>query len=380
MTTMTTPHAGPGAAGRSQGGRIFNFSAGPGVLPEEVLRQAQQDLWDIDGSGIGVLEHSHRGKVIDRVWDEAEKDTRELAGIPGNYKVLWLTGGASSQFFQVPMNLLPRGGTADYLVTGHWAKKAQEEAAKFGTAHVACSSEDRNFSYIPGPQQTRYSASPAYVHFTSNNTIFGTEWTGEPQGLPAGAPLVCDMSSDMFARPVDVSRYGLIYAGAQKNLGPAGVTLVIIREDLLERAPKELPTMLQYRVHAKEGSRYNTPPVFAVYMVGLVLKWIRANGGLAGMARRNQEKARHIYDVLDSSSFFRGTAERPSRSLMNICFRTPGEDLDEKFVKEAKAAGFDGLKGHRSVGGMRASVYNAFPPEGARALAQFMRDFETRNG
>ncbi|MBC7834873.1 MAG: 3-phosphoserine/phosphohydroxythreonine transaminase [Phycisphaerales bacterium] len=386
MTTFASPsssNVAPSAS--SSSGRIFNFSAGPGVLPEEVLRQAQQDVWNIDGSGIGVMEHSHRGKVIDRVWDEAERDLREIGGIPANYKAIWLTGGASQQFFQVPMNLMSQGlagggGSADYLLTGHWAKLAVKEAQRFGAVHVACTSEDKNFSYIPTAAATKYSPSPAYVHYTSNNTIFGTEFRSEPANRPANVPLVCDMSSNMFAKPVDISKYGLIYAGAQKNLGPAGVTLVIVRDDLIEKGNTNMPALLQYRTHAKDGSRHNTPPVFAVYMVGLVLKWIKGQGGLAAMAQRNTLKAKHIYDVLDSSTFFKGTAEPASRSLMNICFRTPTEALDDKFVKDAKGAGFDGLKGHRSAGGMRASVYNAFPPEGAKALAQFMRDFERTNG
>lgn len=383
---MTLTASAPvSAAVNAASKRIFNFSAGPGVLPDEVLRQIQADVWDIAGSGIGILEHSHRGKVVDRVWEEAERDCREVGNIPANYKVLFLTGGATSQNHMVPMNLFPKGGqwkTADYIISGYWAQKSFDEGKKLlpglgGEAHVAATSEDRNHCYIP--DKFNFSANPAYVHWTSNNTIFGTEWPSEPP-IPEGVVSVCDASSDIYSRPIDVTKYGLIYAGAQKNLGPAGCTVVIIREDLLERCPKDVPTMLQYRVHAKDGSRHNTPPVFAVYATGLVFKWIKSQGGLAAMQKRNQEKAAIIYDVLDSSKFYRGHADKAARSLMNITFRTLSEQLDEQFVKEAKAAGLDGLKGHRSTGGMRASTYNAFPRAGCEALAQFMRDFERKHG
>lgn len=381
MTLTVNPPVSTPAASK----RVFNFSAGPGVLPEEVLRQIQSDVWDIAGSGIGVLEHSHRGKVVDKIWEEAEQDCRDVGGIPANYKVLFLTGGATSQNHMIPLNLFPKGGswkTADYIVSGYWAQKSYDEGKKLlpglgGEAHLAATSEDRNHSYIPS--QFNFSSNPAYVHWTSNNTIFGTEWPAEPP-IPADVPSVCDASSDIYSRPIDVTKYGLIYAGAQKNLGPAGCTVVIIREDLLERCPKDVPTMLQYRVHAKDGSRYNTPPVFAVYATGLVFKWIKSQGGLAAIHKRNQEKAQIIYDVLDASKFYKGHADKAARSLMNITFRTPNEQLDELFVKEAKAAGLDGLKGHRSTGGMRASVYNAFPRAGCEALAQFMRDFESKHG
>lgn len=359
--------------------RVFNFSAGPAVLPEPVLEQARHDLWDIDESGVGVLEHSHRGKVIDRVWEETEAACRELAKIPDHYRVLFLTGGASTQFFQVPANLLSPDATADYIVTGSWAKKASKEAGRYGTMHVAATSEDGNHSYIPGPSETKYSASPAYVHFCSNNTIFGTEFQWEPE-CPAGAFLVCDASSDMFSRPIDVTKYGLIYAGAQKNLGPAGATLLIIRDDLIEKPARELPTMLRYATHAEQGSRYNTPPVFPVHVMGLVFKWILDQGGLEAMGRHNQDKAKLIYDVLDSSSFFTPHARGDSRSLMNVTFRLPSEDLEAKFVSEATEKRMPGLKGHRSVGGIRASIYNAMPRAGCDALAQFMREFERQNG
>lgn len=358
--------------------RIHNFNAGPGVLPEPVLRQAQQDLWNIRGSGIGIAEHSHRGKLFEQVIAEAEADARELAGIPDNYKILFIQGGATQQFAMVPMNLLPAGRTADYLVTGVWSQKALEEARKFGSTHVALSGEAERFTRIPAVSELRYSERPAYVHLTTNNTIYGTQWKSEPP-VPAGVPLIADTSSDMFSRPIDLSKYGLVYAGAQKNLGPAGIALVIIREDLAELAEKSLPVMLQYRTYVKERSLYNTPPTLGIYMVGQVLKWIRATGGLAAMAERNEAKASVLYDFLDQSGLFKGTVDPGSRSLMNICFRTPSEALDAKFLSEAAAKGFEGLKGHRSAGGMRASVYNACPRASVEALVAFMKEFERAN-
>jgi phosphoserine aminotransferase len=359
--------------------RIFNFAPGPAILPEPVLARAQGDLLNIAGSGIGILEHSHRGPVVDRVFDETEADCRAVANIPDDYAVLFLQGGASTQFFMVPANFLAADATADYLCTGSWSKKAIAEAKHYGTAHVACSSEDADFTYVPGAEQTAYSPDPAYVHFTSNNTIVGTEWTAEPRP-PRDAFLVCDASSDIFSRPIDVSRYGIIYAGAQKNLGPAGVTLVIIRRDLLERPVRELPSMLRYAIHAKNGSRYNTPPVFGIYVLGLVVRWIRDAGGLEAMAQRAEARARILYDAIDVSSFFRGTARPDCRSRMNVTFRAPSAELEASFVSEAARQGMAGLKGHRSVGGMRASLYNAFPQSGCEQLAEFMRDFESRNG
>jgi phosphoserine aminotransferase len=358
--------------------RIFNFSPGPAVLPEPVLEEAQGDLWSIDGSGIGILEHSHRGATFKRVIAEAEADCRQLAGISDDYAVLFLQGGASTQFYMLPANYLPADGTANYLVTGSWSKKAVKEAKHYGGVHVACSSEDANFSYIPAESDTRYSEAPTYVHFTSNNTIFGTRFSTEPTP-PGDAWLACDASSDIFSRPIRVERYGLIYAGAQKNLGPSGVTLVILRRDLLERRVRELPSMLDYATHAEGGSLYNTPPVFCVYVMGRVLRWLREQGGLAEMEKRNAEKSRLIYDVLGESEFYTATAAENSRSMMNITFVTPSEELNAKFVAEAKEAGLDGLKGHRSVGGMRASVYNAFPRAGCEVLAQFMKDFAAKN-
>jgi len=359
--------------------RIFNFSAGPAVLPEPVLRKAQEAVWDVAGSGIGIMEHSHRGKVFDRIRDEAEQACRDLAGIPDNYRVLFLQGGASLQFSMVPMNLLPPDRTADYLLTGVWAQKAVKEAKVLGAkVHVAASSESTNFDRIPQPSEIKYSERPAYVHLTTNNTIYGTQWRSEP-AVPAGVPLVADTSSDMYSRPIDVSRYGLIYAGAQKNLGPSGVVLVIVRDDLVEAGPKTLPTMLQYRTHAAEKSLYNTPPTFGIYVMGEVFKWIQSDGGLEAMAEHNESKAALLYDFIDQTDFFRGTAQADSRSRMNVCFRAPTEELENKFIAEATKRGLDGLKGHRNAGGMRASIYNACPRAAVEALVAFMKEFEQAN-
>ena len=359
--------------------RIFNFSAGPAVLPEPVLRKAQEAIWDAAGSGIGILEHSHRGKVFDRVRDEAEQACRDLAGIPDSYRVLFLQGGASLQFSMVPMNLLPADRTADYLLTGVWAQKAVKEAKILGAkVHIAATGESTNFDRIPQGAEIRYSERPAYVHLTTNNTIYGTQWRTEP-AVPAGVPLVADTSSDMYSRPIDVSKYGVIYAGAQKNLGPSGVVLVIIRDDLVEAGPKTLPTMLQYRTHSAEKSLYNTPPTFGIFVMGEVFKWIQGQGGLARMGEHNESKARLLYDFIDQSEFFRGTAEPDSRSRMNVCFRAPTEELESKFIAEATKRGLDGLKGHRNAGGMRASIYNACPRAGVEALVAFMKEFELAN-
>jgi phosphoserine aminotransferase len=359
--------------------RIFNFSAGPAVLPEPVLQKAQDAIWDVAGSGIGIMEHSHRGKVFDRIRDEAEQACRDLAGIPDNYRVLFLQGGASLQFSMVPMNLLPADRTADYLLTGVWSQKALKEAKVLGAkVHIATTGESTNFDRIPQASEIRYSERPAYVHLTTNNTIYGTQWRTEP-AVPAGVPLVADTSSDMYSRPIDVSKYGLIYAGAQKNLGPSGVVLVIIRDDLVEAGPKTLPTMLQYRTHAAEKSLYNTPPTFGIYVMGEVFKWIQGQGGLAKMAEHNESKASLLYDFIDGSDFFRGTAQPDSRSLMNVCFRAPTEELESKFIAEATKRGLDGLKGHRNAGGMRASIYNACPRAGVEALVAFMKEFEQAN-
>lgn len=356
--------------------RIWNFSAGPAVLPESVLQEARENLLSLGNTGIGILEHSHRGKAFIAVYEETESLVREIGGVPSGYKVLFLQGGASTQFFQIPMNFLTAEKTADYHVTGSWSEKAEEEARRFGQTHLACSSQDKNYSYIP--KSFSFSSAPAYVHYTSNNTIFGTQWSAAAPA-PAGVDLICDASSDIYSRPIDVARHALIYAGAQKNLGPSGVTLVIIREDLIERGSKSLPTMLQYRTHAKNDSMYNTPPTFAIYLVGLVLKWIKQAGGLAAMGERNERKAGKLYAFLDQSKLFKPTAAIDSRSQMNVTFVTGNADLDAKFCSEATKAGFDGLKGHRSVGGMRASIYNAFPEAGVDALIEFLKKFEAAN-
>jgi len=380
MTTLAShTTASMGKAGSATSERIFNFSAGPGCLPDEVLKQAQQDLWNIAGSGVGIMEHSHRGKVFDKVLAEAEADFRKISDLPASYKVMFLTGGATTQNWMVPANLLPQDGTADYLVTGYWAEKSAEQAALYGKVHLAFDGRPNKHSFVPKQNEIKCSASPAYLHFCSNNTIFGTEFHTDPVA-PAGVPLVCDMSSDIYSRPCDLTKYGLTYAGAQKNLGAAGTTIVVVHEGLLERKPRELPLMAQYRVHAKDESRHNTPPVFNIYVCGLVFKWILKEGGLEVMGARNAAKATLIYDVLDGSKFFKGHARADSRSLMNITFRTPTEAFDDLFIKEAGKAGMDGLKGHRATGGMRASVYNAFPMKGAEAMASFMKEFERKNG
>ncbi|MAE95280.1 MAG: 3-phosphoserine/phosphohydroxythreonine transaminase [Planctomycetota bacterium] len=359
--------------------RIFNFSAGPATLPEEVLRDAQEALWNLHGTGIGVMEHSHRGGAFTAVAQETEAACRALAGIPDDYAVLFLQGGASTQFFQLPAHWLAEDATADYLVTGSWSEKAAKEARRYGKVHEAATTRDQDFGVIPRQDQIHYSDAPTYVHLTSNNTIFGTQWVSEPE-IPAEAWLACDASSDIFSRPIDLTRYGVLYAGAQKNLGPAGVTLVVVRRDLLDAPVRDLPTMLRYATHAEQGSLYNTPPSFGIYVMGRVLRWIQEQGGLAGMARANEEKAQVLYDALSELDFYACTAGEGSRSLMNITFRTPTPELDAAFVKEALAAQLSGLKGHRSVGGMRASIYNAFPKEGCEVLASFLRDFAARNG
>lgn len=356
--------------------RIWNFSAGPAVLPESVLEEAQNNLLSLGNSGIGILEHSHRGKAFLAVYEETEALVREIGSVPANYKVLFLQGGASTQFFQIPMNFLSAHQTADYLITGSWSEKAEEEARRFGKTNLACTSKDRNYSYIP--RSLSLSPQPAYVHYTSNNTIFGTQWSAIPN-VPSSVDLICDASSDIFSRPWDVSKHAMIYAGAQKNLGPAGVTLVLIRDDLVERGSKDLPTMLQYRTHVKNESMYNTPPTFAIFLVGLVLKWIKNGGGLNAIGDRNVRKAGKLYSFLDRSQLFKATAAADSRSQMNVTFVTGDADLDAKFCSAATKAGFDGLKGHRSVGGMRASIYNAFPEAGVDAFVAFLEQFESEN-
>jgi phosphoserine aminotransferase len=358
--------------------RIFNFSAGPAVLPLAVLEQAQRDLVALPGVGMSILEVSHRSAVFENVLAQAIEDIRSLAGVPSNYRVLFLQGGASLQFAMVPMNLLAEGATADYLVTGVWASKAVDEAKKIGKVHIAATTKAEQFSRVPRAEEIVLSPNAAYVHMTSNNTIYGTQWSTLPD--VGKVPLVSDSSSDIFSRPIDVARHALIYAGAQKNMGPSGVTVVIIREDLLARSAASLPAMLSYAVHAESGSLYNTPPVFAVYLLGLVMQWLRAQGGLDAVARVNERKAQKLYAEIDRTGFYRGTAQKDSRSLMNVTFRLESEELETRFVREATAEGLDGLKGHRSVGGIRASIYNAFPEEGIDALTSFMREFERKNG
>jgi phosphoserine aminotransferase len=360
--------------------RIFNFSAGPAVLPVRVLEEAQRDLISLPGVGMSVLEVSHRSRAFEAVIQNAEADLRALLNIPSNYKVLFLQGGASLQFSMVPMNLLPKGKSADYILTGSWGQGAIKEAKKLGAAREAASTADSNFSRVTEQEELKLDPEAAYVHFTSNETIFGVEFQAEPE--TGGVPLVCDMSSNFISRPVDVAKYGLIYAGAQKNAGPAGATIVIVRDDLLERAPENLPAMLDYKNLAKNGSMYNTPPCFAIYICGLVFKWLKGEvGGLEKIHALNREKARVLYDAIDASGgYYKGHAEPESRSLMNVTFRLPSEELENKFTKEATAAGLDGLKGHRSVGGIRASIYNAFPQEGVVRLVEFMREFQRVNG
>jgi phosphoserine aminotransferase len=358
--------------------RIHNFSAGPAILPVQVLEQMQRDLLALPGVGMSVLEISHRSPAFDEIIQGCEADLRTLGGIPDTYQVLFLQGGASLQFSMVPMNLLPPGASADYVVTGVWSEKAVKEARHVGTVRIAGSTEAERFSRVPQPGELAFDPRAAYAHITTNNTIYGTEWHYTPD--TGGVPLVADASSDIFSRPIDIPQYGLIYAGAQKNLAPAGVTLVIVRDDLLARAPAGLATMLQYRVHAENKSLYNTPPVFAIYAMRLVIAWLLEQGGLPAIERVNIRKAETLYAEIDRTGFYRGHAAPDSRSRMNVTFRLPSEALEKAFVKEATAAGLDGLKGHRSVGGLRASIYNAFPEAGVEALVDFMREFERTHG
>jgi phosphoserine aminotransferase len=357
--------------------RVYNFSAGPAVLPEEVLREAAAEMFDYKGSGMSVMEMSHRSKVYDDIIKEAEADLRELMNIPDNYKVLFLQGGASQQFAMIPMNLM-KNGVADYIVTGQWAKKAYQEATMYGKANKIASSEDETFSYIPDCSDLPVSEDADYVYICENNTIYGTKFKTLPN--TKGKVLVSDVSSCFLSEPVDVSKYGVIYGGVQKNIGPAGVVIVIIREDLIrEDVLPGTPTMLRYKIHADAGSMYNTPPCYGIYICGKVFKWIKARGGLEAMKEYNEKKAQILYDFLDNSKMFKGTVRKEDRSLMNVPFVTGDAELDAKFVKAAKEAGFENLKGHRSVGGMRASIYNAMPIEGVKALVEFMAKFEAEN-
>ena len=358
--------------------RVFNFSAGPAVLPEPVLHEAQRDLLSLPGVGMSILEVSHRSAAFDGVLEHAESDLRTLLGLTDDHYVLFLQGGASQQFAMVPMNLLPASGVADYVVTGSWAQKAAAEAAKFGRVNVCATTEADAFTRVPSSDELQPTPGAAYMHLTSNNTIVGTQWPSWP--AVGDSPLVVDASSDLLCRPVDANRCGLVYAGAQKNLGPAGLTVVMVRKDLAEHGSESNPTTLRYAVAAKHGSRYNTPPVFAIYLFGLVMRWLRDTGGLVEMEARNRRKAGLLYDAIDGTGFYRGTAHPGSRSLMNVTFRLPTEELEKRFVTEADAAGLSGLKGHRSVGGQRASIYNAFPEAGVAALVEFMTEFERVHG
>ena len=358
--------------------RVYNFSAGPAVLPEEVLREAAAEMLDYNGTGMSVMEMSHRSKAYQAIIDEAEADLRDLMGIPDNYKVLFLQGGASQQFAMIPMNLM-KNGVADYIITGQWAKKAYQEAQMYGKANAVASSADKTFSYIPDCSDLPISEDADYVYICENNTIYGTKFWQLPN--TKGKLLVSDVSSCFLSEPVDVSKYGMIYGGVQKNIGPAGVVIAIIREDLIsEDVLPGTPTMLRYKTHADNGSMYNTPPAYGIYICGKVFKWLKKQGGLAAMKAYNEKKAAILYDFLDGSKMFHGTVEKKDRSLMNVPFVTGDKDLDAKFVKEAEAAGFKNLKGHRTVGGMRASIYNAMPIEGVEALVAFMAEFEKNNG
>jgi phosphoserine aminotransferase len=359
--------------------KVYNFNAGPAILPQPVLEQVQAELLDYEGAGMSVMEMSHRSKEYEAINAQAEARLKGLLGLGDDYRALFLTGGASMQFAMVPMNFLPPGATADFLMTGAWAEKAYEEAAKLGQARVAASTQAEQYRRVPRPDEIDLSPAPAYVHITSNETIQGTQWHAWPD--VGDRPLVADMSSDILSRPLDANRFALIYAGAQKNLGPSGVTVVLIRQSWLEQAAKTPPTMLRYATHAKNNSLYNTPPAFGVYVLNLVLEWIEECGGPAGMAARNQHKAKTLYAAIDGSSgFYRGHAAPESRSLMNVTFRLPDEALEKQFVAEATSAGMIGLAGHRSVGGIRASIYNAMSLEGCQALAGFMAEFARRKG
>jgi phosphoserine aminotransferase len=359
--------------------RVYNFNPGPSTLPLSVLEEAQRDLLDFKGTGMSIMEISHRSKEYEEVNTETEVLFKEILNAPSDYRLLYMASGASAQFAFVPMNFLTPGTEADYIVTGNFAQKAYEEASKIGKVNLAASSQETNYDRIPKMEEIKLSKSPAYVHITSNNTIFGTQWHTLPEFK--GIPLVADMSSDILSRQFDASKFDLIYAGAQKNLAPAGVTIVLISPAMLEKVNKNLPAILQYSTFAKNNSLYNTPPVFAVYIMDLVMKWIKNNGGLAAVEKRNREKAALIYDAMDNSGgFYKGNAQKDSRSLMNITYNLPSEELTKTFVSEAKKAGLVGLGGHRLVGGIRASVYNAMPVEGCKALVDFMKDFQKRNG
>jgi phosphoserine aminotransferase len=358
--------------------RIYNFSAGPAILPEDVLREAQENLMALPGVGMSILEISHRSKTFDAVMEQTKADIKKLLGISDDYSIMFLQFGASLQFSMVPMNIMPPKNLADYIVTGVWSKKAVKEAKRVGNVNIAATTEETTFNRIPKQDEIKLSGDASYVHFTSNNTIYGTQFKSEPE--TGNVPLVCDASSDIFHKKIDVSKYGIIYAGAQKNMGPSGVTMVIFRNNLLERSSDDLPTMLNYKTHVENDSMYNTPNTFGIYIIGLVAKWLLNMGGLDKMYETNKHKAGILYDCIDNSNgFYKGHAEKDSRSLMNITFNLPTEELEKKLIAEALSAGFSGLKGHRSVGGLRASIYNAFPTKGVEDLVKFMKDFQAKN-
>ena len=357
--------------------RVYNFSAGPSMLPEAALRKAAEQMLDYEGSGQSVMEMSHRSAEYKAIIENTEALLRELMHIPDNYTVLFLQGGASSQFAMIPLNLMTKSKKMDTVITGQWAKKAASEAKKFGEVNIIASSADKTFSYIPKVDKSMFSADADYVHITMNNTIYGTKYHTIPD--TGDIPLVADMSSCILSEDFDVTKFGLIYAGAQKNMAPAGLTVVIIRNDLIGHAPESCPTMFDYKIHADNGSMYNTPPTYTIYMCMLVLEWLKSLGGISEIEKINREKAKLFYDYLDNSAMFKGTVVPEDRSLMNIPFITGNEELDAKFVKESKAAGFVNLKGHRTVGGMRASIYNAMPIEGVKSLIEFMKKFELEN-
>ncbi|MBI4730552.1 MAG: 3-phosphoserine/phosphohydroxythreonine transaminase [Chloroflexi bacterium] len=359
--------------------RVYNFNPGPAVLPLEVLQQAQAEMLDFKGTGMSVMEISHRSKDFEGIVADAQNDLRDLLGIPANYKILFLQGGASLQFAMIPMNFRPAGASADYIVTGTWSKKAFKESQKLGAAKAAASLEADNFNRLPAQSELKLDPQAAYLHFTSNETIHGVEYFTEP-APPAGVPLICDASSDFISHPVDVSKYAMIYAGAQKNAGPAGVVIAIVRDDMIEKVPANLPNLLDYKALAEENSLLNTPPCWSIYVVGLVLKWAKGLGGLEAIQKRNQNKAGLVYKAIDESGgFYKGHA-KADRSVMNVTFRLPTEALEEQFAGEAKKRDLIGLKGHRSVGGMRASLYNALPVEAAEELVKFMKEFQQKNG
>ncbi|MFN2578914.1 MAG: 3-phosphoserine/phosphohydroxythreonine transaminase [Pyrinomonadaceae bacterium] len=358
--------------------RIFNFSAGPAVIPAPVLEEAQRDMLSLPGVGMSVMEISHRSKTFDEIIQGAETGLRELLNIPKDYSVLFLQGGASLQFAMVPMNFLSLDSSADYIITGSWGRKAAKEAQKFGTVDMAANMADGGFTRVPNQDELQLNPRAAFVHMTSNETIEGVEFKREPE--VGDLPLVADMSSNILSKPIPIEKYGIIYAGAQKNMGPSGVTVVVMRDDLLPRIRAGVASMLDYNTHVKNDSLYNTPNTWGIYILNLVCKWLKEKGGLAGMQQENEAKAKLIYDAIDATDFYRGHADADSRSMMNVTFRLPSEDLEKKFASAASAAGMDGLKGHRSVGGIRASIYNAFPRAGCEALVQFMKEFEQKNG